>query len=115
MLNGLEIYQNIDDLVTHQYSNYQTFEFNLSANTQYSKFVVAYTVGGDTAFNHDYNLTIPLLEFEDQKTISKINVEGSSCKSNFVSLMRSDKSKTVCVKPTSADKLIMRGWGFLDI
>ncbi len=115
LLDGWELYQNIDDLVTHQYSNYQTFEFNLSANAQYSRFEIASPISGDTAFDHDYNLTIPLLEFEDQKTISKINVENSSCKSNFVSLMKYDKSKTVCVKPTSADKLIMRGWGFLNI
>ena len=38
------------------------------------------------------------------------NFEKTLCKSNFVSIMKYDNSKSVCVKPTTAEKLIQRGW-----
>ena len=46
----------------------------------------------------------PLIKKTDE---DKFNL----CKSDFVSLVKSDNSKTVCVKPTTAEKLIIRGWG----
>ena len=46
-----------------------------------------------------------------EKSESKTN--DSSCKADLVPLVKYDKSKIACVKPTTAEILVMRGWGEL--
>ena len=82
--------------VTHQYMDYQTFEFDLLPFNNFIEIIYPHSMmsGGDRADgrDHDYNLTIPILE-----------IEKTPCKSDFTSLTKSDKSKTVCVKQTSVE------------
>ena len=89
--------------VTHQYTDYQTFNFDLLPSNNFVEIIYPYsmTPGNDKTdgTDHDYNLTIPILK-----------IEKTPCKSEFTSLTKSDKSKTVCVKLTSVEKFLDRGF-----
>ncbi len=107
------------NLITHQYLEYQTLEFNMPKSTSYSylKFAAMFTIEAkDDGIDHEYNLTIPLLEIEDtdKESPSHTETEKIECRSEFVSLMKYDKSKSVCVTPATAEKLVQRGYGFFE-
>lgn len=100
--------------VIYQYPEYQTFEIDLISDVisielfyNMSRFLVEHN---SNEIDHEYNLTTPLLDIEKPKTEFKIKIEKPSCKSNLVEIMKPDSSKYVCIKPTTAEKLILRGW-----
>ncbi len=94
--------QEIPHLVTiKNKENFQTFQIILLPNTKTVEFVYPFLLGSNDSIKYI------------SKTVD-LDLEKKLCKSDFVSLMKFDKSKSVCVKPSSVEPLIQRGYGFID-
>lgn len=85
--------------------DFQTFQIKLLPGTKAIELVYPF-LASETKYHSDYS-HLPFLEKSESKT------NDSSCKADLVPLVKYDKSKIACVKPTTAEILVMRGWGEL--